>query len=82
MFPDDTFEVPDEHDDQQQLRQNGDALLSMQRSISAPGLLHITHNIGNDLASCCPELDEAVSGLAAVARCLQQEYTQSRIVES
>eukprot|EP00959_Pyramimonas_sp_CCMP1952_P221898 4639117-Pyramimonas_sp.AAC.1 len=57
---------------------DGDTPLSIRNSIGAPGLLHIIHNIGKDLASCCPDLDEAVDSLAAVARCLQHEFTQSR----
>eukprot|EP00959_Pyramimonas_sp_CCMP1952_P356094 7457585-Pyramimonas_sp.AAC.1 len=48
MSPDDSImQVPgDDDDDDQQQQPSQDVLLGMQRSISAPGLLHITHNVG------------------------------------
>ena len=60
----------------------GGMRLSLQRTIAAPGLLHILHNAASDLLVSCPLLNEAVDGLAVATGLLSAEFTQSRIIEA
>lgn len=56
--------------------------VGLQRALAAPGLLHIIHNIGEDLLERLPTLDKAVTLLQDVATLLRVETTCSRLLET
>ena len=57
-----------------------DVLVSLEASVSVPGLLHILHNAGNALTAACDTLSDTVESMKAVARLLSNPGTKDRLM--
>ena len=55
--------------------------VSLERALSAPGLLHIMHTVAKNLLSVCPELDAVVDQMAAVCKLLRGRTTRNKLLE-
>lgn len=60
----------------------GDTAVSLQDSLSCPGLMHILHNASNSLLDVMPELDAAIDALSHVANLLRTPATCKRLLST